>query len=67
MRSKDFGAIVITHYKRILNYLKPDFVHIMYDGKIVKSGGIELADELEEKGYSGMLKEAGVKMLEVKE
>ena len=67
MRSKDFGAIVITHYKRILNYLKPDFVHIMYDGKIVKSGGIELADELEEKGYSGMLKEAGVKILEVKE
>tara|TARA_Y100000310_G_scaffold345864_1_gene471809 strand:- start:5286 stop:6059 length:774 start_codon:yes stop_codon:yes gene_type:complete len=65
-RSKDFGAIVITHYKRILNHLKPDFVHVMYDGKIIKSGGVELAEELEEKGYSEILKKAGVNILEVK-
>ncbi|MCR4335768.1 MAG: Fe-S cluster assembly ATPase SufC [archaeon] len=66
-RSKEFGAIVITHYKRILNYLKPDFVHVMHDGKIIKSGGIELAEELEEKGYSEILKKSGVKVLEVNE
>ena len=61
MRSKDFGAIVITHYKRILTHLKPDFIHVMYDGKIIKSGGIELADMLEEKGYAGIIKDAGIK------
>ncbi|HZX19764.1 MAG TPA: Fe-S cluster assembly ATPase SufC [archaeon] len=67
MRSKEFGAIVITHYKRILNYLKPDFVHIMNDGKIIKSGGAELADQLEEKGYSEIVKEFGGNLLRVKE
>ncbi|HLC92982.1 MAG TPA: Fe-S cluster assembly ATPase SufC [archaeon] len=66
MRSKDFGAVVITHYQRILNYLKPDFVHIMHDGKIIKSGGIEIAEELEKKGYADILKEAGVKVAGVK-
>lgn len=63
-RSPEFGALVITHYKRILSYLKPDFVHVMYKGQIVKSGGPEMADELEEKGYAGMLKGIGVKVLE---
>ncbi|MCR4368327.1 MAG: Fe-S cluster assembly ATPase SufC [archaeon] len=67
MRSPEFGAIVITHYKRILNYLKPDFVHVMHDGKIVKSGGMELAQQLEEKGYSEILAETGIKILEVKD
>ncbi len=62
MRSDDFGAIVITHYKRILNYLKPDFVHVMYEGRIVKSGGKELAEELEEKGYSKMLKDKDIRL-----
>ncbi len=67
MRSPQFGAIVITHYKRILNYLKPDFVHVMHNGKIIKSGGIELADRLEEKGYAQLLKDAGIKTaIEVK-
>jgi Fe-S cluster assembly ATP-binding protein len=45
------GALVITHYKRILNYVKPDHVHVFVDGKIVQSGGPELADKLEEFGY----------------
>ena len=51
LRSKDNGFIVITHYQRLLDYIVPDFVHVMYDGKIVKSGGKGLAFELEEKGY----------------
>ena len=51
-RSNDRSFIIITHYQRILNYLKPDYVHILIDGKIVKTGGPELAIELEEKGYS---------------
>ena len=51
-RSKQNSFIVITHYQRLLNYLKPDFVHVLIDGKIVKTGGPELAIELEEKGYS---------------
>ena len=49
------GIIMITHYKRILNYVKPDFVHVFADGKIVPSGGAELADELEEHGYDRFL------------
>ena len=51
LRSKDNATIVVTHYQRLLNYIIPDFVHVLYQGKIVKSGGKELALELEEKGY----------------
>jgi Fe-S cluster assembly ATP-binding protein len=51
MRGDDRGFLIITHYTRILEYVKPDFVHIMLDGRIVKEGGSELADELEDKGY----------------
>lgn len=51
LRSSELGVLVITHYQRILNYIKPDFVHIMLDGKIVESGGPELALHLEENGY----------------
>ncbi len=47
----DLGVLLITHYQRILKYIKPDFVHVLVDGKIVKSGGEDLAAELEEKGY----------------
>jgi Fe-S cluster assembly ATP-binding protein len=47
----NMGALVITHYKRILTYVKPDHVHVFVDGKIVQSGGAELADKLEESGY----------------
>ncbi len=52
LRSKDKSFIVITHYQRLLNFIVPDFVHVLLDGKIVKSGGKELALELEEKGYN---------------
>lgn len=55
--SADLGVIVITHYQRILRYLKPHFVHVLMDGRIVRSGGKELAEELEEKGYD-WIKEA---------
>jgi Fe-S cluster assembly ATP-binding protein len=51
LRGPDFGAIVITHYQRILNYIKPDYVHVMLNGRIVESGGPELALTLEEQGY----------------
>ena len=51
LRGEDLGVLVITHYQRILNYIKPDFVHIMLGGKIVESGGPELALTLEEQGY----------------
>ena len=51
LRSKDNAIIVITHYQRLLEYIVPDFVHVLYNGKIVKSGTKELALELEEKGY----------------
>lgn len=51
LRSKDNAVLVITHYQRLLDYLVPDFVHVLYNGRIVKSGTKELAFELEEKGY----------------
>ena len=51
LRRKDNAVIVVTHYQRLLNYIIPDFVHVLVDGRIVKSGGKELALELEEKGY----------------
>ena len=51
LKSKENATIVITHYQRLLDYIVPDFVHVLMDGKIVKSGGAELAHELEEKGY----------------
>lgn len=51
LKRKDNATIVVTHYQRLLNYIVPDFVHVLYQGKIAKSGGKELALELEEKGY----------------
>ncbi|HOI28183.1 MAG TPA: Fe-S cluster assembly ATPase SufC [Melioribacteraceae bacterium] len=50
-KSKDKAVLVVTHYQRLLNYIQPDFVHVLYNGKIIKSGGKELALELEDKGY----------------
>jgi Fe-S cluster assembly ATP-binding protein len=47
----DMGVLIITHYQRILHLIKPDFVHVMYEGRIVKQGGAELVEQLEEKGY----------------
>ena len=54
MRSPKRAMIVVTHYQRLLNYIVPDFVHVLVDGRIVRSGGKELALELEEKGYGGI-------------
>lgn len=58
LRNKDNAFIVVTHYQRLLNYIVPDFVHVLYKGRIVKSGTKELALELEEKGYDWIIKEA---------
>lgn len=55
VRSPERSIVLVTHYQRLLNYVRPDFVHIFADGKIVKSGGFELAEELELKGYDGFL------------
>ena len=57
LKSKDNAVIVITHYQRLLDYIVPDFVHVLYKGRIVKSGGKELAHELEEKGYDWIKEE----------
>jgi Fe-S cluster assembly ATP-binding protein len=59
-RSPQRGILLITHYQRLLNYIKPDFVHVLADGRIIKSGGRELALELENKGYDWVLKGAAV-------
>ena len=58
LKSADNATIVITHYQRLLDYIVPDFVHVLYNGRIIKSGGAELAHELEEKGYDWVTKEA---------
>lgn len=57
LKSKDNAFVVITHYQRLLDYIVPDFVHVLYDGKIVKTGTKELALELEERGYDWIIKE----------
>ena len=54
------GVLVITHYQRILNYIKPDYVHVMMGGRIVENGGAELALELEEKGYDWLREKHGL-------
>jgi Fe-S cluster assembly ATP-binding protein len=59
LRGPDRGFLVITHYQRLLNYIVPDFVHVLVDGRLVKSGGKELALELEDKGYSWIMDEVG--------
>lgn len=60
LRSKNNATIVVTHYQRLLDYIVPDFVHVLYNGRIVKSGGKELALELEAKGYDWIKTEAAV-------
>ncbi|MEQ8302745.1 MAG: Fe-S cluster assembly ATPase SufC [Cyclobacteriaceae bacterium] len=60
LRSKDNATIVVTHYQRLLDYIVPDYVHVLYKGKIVKSGSKELALELEEKGYDWIKSEMEV-------
>lgn len=61
LRRKDNAFIIITHYQRLLDYITPDFVHVLSDGKIIKSGTKDLALELEEKGYDWVKQEAAVK------
>lgn len=60
MRSPDLGVLLITHYSRILRYMTPDRIHVMIDGKIVESGGAELADELETGGYDSVRDRLGI-------
>jgi len=60
MRSNEFGALMITHYQRLLDYIVPDFVHVMMDGKIVKTGDANLAKKLEAEGYAGLRDELGL-------
>ncbi len=60
LRTRDNATIVVTHYQRLLEYIVPDYVHVLYKGKIVKSGGKELALELEEKGYDWIKNEVEV-------
>jgi Fe-S cluster assembly ATP-binding protein len=60
LRSPDNSALVITHYQRLLNYIIPDFVHVLVDGRIVRTGDKQLALELEEKGYDWIIKHAAV-------
>ncbi len=59
LRGPEFSAVIITHYQRILRYIEPDRVHVMLDGRLVTSGGKELADQLEEKGYDWVRQEFG--------
>ena len=60
MRGENFGAMIITHYQRLLNYIVPDVVHIMMDGKIVLTGDADLAKRLEAEGYAGISEELGI-------
>jgi Fe-S cluster assembly ATP-binding protein len=60
LKSEDNATIVITHYQRLLDYIVPDYVHVLYNGRIVKSGGKELALELEEKGYDWIKEEVNI-------
>jgi Fe-S cluster assembly ATP-binding protein len=64
LRDEDFGALIITHYQRILNHIRPDYVHIMYRGKIITSGGHDLVEKLEEKGYQWIKDQYGIDMEE---
>ncbi|WP_409251878.1 Fe-S cluster assembly ATPase SufC [Bacillus sp. SCS-153A] len=61
MRGEEFGCLIITHYQRLLNYITPDKVHVMMQGRVVKSGGPELAKRLESEGYDWIKEELGIK------
>ncbi len=60
MRGENFGCLIITHYQRLLDYITPDKVHVMMQGRIVKSGGAELAERLEAEGYDWIKEELGI-------
>ncbi|PSL32940.1 iron-regulated ABC transporter ATPase subunit SufC [Planomicrobium soli] len=60
MRGEEFGCLIITHYQRLLNYITPDYVHVMMQGRVVKSGGEELSQKLEAEGYDWIKAELGI-------
>src|SRR5699024_2557841 len=60
LEESNLGCLIITHYQRLLNYIKPDFVHVMMQGRVVKSGGPELAERLEKEGYEWIKEELGI-------
>jgi len=60
LRAPDRSMVIVTHYQRLLNYITPDYVHVLHNGRIVRSGGKELAHELEAKGYDWLRQEAAV-------
>ncbi|WP_304608867.1 Fe-S cluster assembly ATPase SufC [Planomicrobium sp. CPCC 101110] len=60
MRGEEFGCLIITHYQRLLNYITPDYVHVMMQGRVVKSGGEELSHKLEAEGYDWIKAELGI-------
>lgn len=60
LRDENFGTLIITHYQRLLNYITPDYVHVMMQGRVVKSGGPELAKRLEAEGYEWIKEELGI-------
>jgi Fe-S cluster assembly ATP-binding protein len=60
MRGEGFGSLIITHYQRLLNYITPDVVHIMMEGRVVMTGDADLARRLEAEGYAGISKELGI-------
>lgn len=64
MRGEGFGCLIITHYQRLLNYITPDFVHVMMQGKVVKEGGPEIAKRLEAEGYDWIKQELGIELEE---
>ena len=67
LASKDVGIVLITHYQRLLNYIRPSTVHVLMGGRVVRSGGFELAEQLEAEGYAGIAKEIGLSAEELAE
>ncbi len=63
----DVGIVLITHYQRLLNYIRPDVVHVLIGGRIARTGGFELAEQLEAEGYAGLAKELGLSVQELEE
>ena len=63
MVNENFGCLLITHYQRLLDYIKPDFVHVMINGKIVKTGGKELIEKIDREGYDWVKRELGIDII----
>ena len=67
LASPDVGILLITHYQRLLNYIRPSTVHVLMGGRVVKSGGFELAEQLEAEGYAGLAKDLGLSQADIPE